>query len=343
MVARLMVDLAQFRTNIHVLRRRIAPADLMLVVKADAYGHGIERIVATAAAEGVRWFGAFDITTAVRARAVLGHGTHVFAWVTMTRSEIELAARHRITLGVGDSQYLERIAEVSRGRAVPVHLKIDTGLHRSGIRPENWQAAVARAAELQHSGDIAVEGVWSHIAEASDDDDDDAREAFLDAVSVVESARLSPVIRHLAASAAGAARPEFRFDLVRFGAFAYGIRPVDGDAPAGVLPIGAVNAPVIRVDADTVTIGCGSLDGLFSTASGRIDVGTPAGARRLIHVGDVESTVSSWPGATLGDEVTVWGPGNSGERSATDLAEVIGTVGEEVMVRLSPSLPRYNV
>jgi alanine racemase len=99
---------------------------------------------------------------------------------------------------------------------------------------------------------------------------------------------------------------------------------------------------VARVDAAGVTIACGSLHGLPSTLAGRVDVGTPRGARRLLQVGATESTVAAWPGAAPGDEVAVWGQGDRGESTATDLAEALGTVGEEVMVRLSPRIPRVD-
>ncbi|MFD6817288.1 alanine racemase [Microbacterium sp. NPDC060132] len=65
---RLVVDLRRLRANIREVQRRSAPAEVMMIVKCDAYGHGLERVVTAAAAEGVRWFGAFDSATAVRAR-----------------------------------------------------------------------------------------------------------------------------------------------------------------------------------------------------------------------------------------------------------------------------------
>ncbi|MEW2461857.1 alanine racemase [Microbacterium sp. K41] len=337
---RLVVDLRRLRANIRELQRRSAPAEVMMIVKCDAYGHGLERVVTAAAAEGVRWFGAFDSATAVRARAAAGPDARVFAWVTMTRSEIAAAVRAGVTLGVGDADYLERIVEVNQRRPQPVHLKIDTGLHRSGIRPEHWTEVVRRAAELEAAGAIRVEGIWSHIAEVSDRDDDLARVAFRDAVQRAEALGLTPTVRHLAASAAGAARSEFRFDLVRFGAFVYGIRSVGAPPPDDIALASTLLAPVIRVDAEAVTIGIGSLDGLPSTLAGCFEVGTAAGARRVLRIGPTESVVRPWPRAAIGEEVAVWGPGARGELDATSLAELIGTVGEELLVRLSPLITR---
>jgi len=344
--ARLQVDLGRILADIDTLRARIAPAQFMLVVKNDAYGQGIERVVAAAAAHGVEWFGAFDIRMGVRARAAAGPAARVFSWVTIGREEIATALDAAIELGVGDAGYLEEVASVALARAegpALVHLKIDTGLHRNGIRPEDWGTVVARAAALEIAGAIRVVGVWSHIAETSDETDDQARAEFLAAVDAAHAAGLTPEVRHLAASAAGFARPEFRVDLVRFGAFSYGIRSTDGPELAGIVPAATLLAPVTRIDGDTVEVAYGSLDGLPSTLAGRVDVGTPGGARRLIAVGETSLVVASWPGAAVGDDIAVFGPGAFGESSVTTLAEAIGTVGEEIIVRVSPLLERVYV
>ncbi|MFT4305864.1 MAG: alanine racemase [Microbacterium sp.] len=341
--ARLRVDLGRVLANIDAVRERIAPAQYMQVVKNDAYAHGVERIVSAAHAHGVRWFGAFDVPTGVRTRAAAGPEARVFSWVTVGRDEISRAIEAGIELGVGDADYLERVAAVSGGRGVPVHLKIDTGLRRNGVRPEAWAGFVARAAELERAGDIRVAGLWSHIAETSDEADDRARAEFLDAVAAARAAGLAPEVLHLAASAAGYARPEFRFDLVRFGAFGYGVRSTHGEDLPGVVAAATLLAPVTAVREDTVTVGLGALDGLPSTLGGRVSVGTPAGPRALREVGDTALTVAAWPGAAVGDEVAVFGPGALGEQTATTLAEAIGTVGEEILVRVSPLIPREYV
>lgn len=336
----LRVDLGRMLADIDTVRARIFPAQLMVVVKNDAYGHGVDRVVAEAAAHGVEWFGAFDVPTGVRARAAAGPGARIFSWVTIGPDEIATALGARIELGVGDAGYLEDVAAVSAGGRAAVHLKVDTGLHRNGIRPEDWDAVVARAVELEARGDIRVVGVWSHIAETSDESDDAARGIFLAAVESARAAGLRPDVLHLAASAAGYARAEFRHDLVRIGAFCYGIRSTGGPDLDGIVPAATLIAPVTRVEGETVEVAYGSLDGLPSTLSGRVTVGTPGGARALLAVADTTLTVAGWPGARVGDEVAVFGPGELGESSATTLAEAIGTVGEEIIVRVSPLVPR---
>ncbi len=337
----LRIDLDDFAANITVVRARVAPAQLMLVVKDDAYGHGIERIVRRAAAEGVRWFGSFDVREAIRARSAAGPEARIFSWLTVGRTEIAEALAADIDLGVGDAGFLEDIAAVAgeAGAVARVHLKIDTGLHRNGIRPEDWPVVLERSRALEHDGVVRIVGVWSHIAEASDREDDDARTLFDDAVTAAEAVGFTLEVRHLAASAASFARPEFRYDLVRVGAFCYGVRSAGGpgEPDLGIRPIAALSAPVTHVSEHAVTLGVGSLHGLPSTLARRADLATGRGRMSVQHVDFGHTEVAAWPHAAIGDEVTVFG---AGAASATDLAETIGTVGEEILVRVSPLVPR---
>ena len=343
MNAELRISRARLAQNIASVRARVAPADVLVVVKDDAYGHGVETMVSVAVDAGIGWIGAIDLPSSLRAKAEAGDRARVFCWLTLSQAETREALGAGLELGVGDAAYLERIAELAGAAGAVVHLKIDTGLHRNGVRPEDWPAFVARAAELERRGRIRVAGIWSHIAEASDADDDEARAAFDAAVASAREAGLRPEVRHLAASAAGWARPEFRYELVRFGAFVYGVRSADGPDLPGIAPAATLVARVTAVRGDEVEVGLGSLDGLPSSLGGRVTVGTPAGPRPLLRVGLGSSAVAAWPGAAAGDEIALFGPGTVGESSATTLAEAIGTVGEEPVLRVSPLIPRVLV
>lgn len=338
MTARVEVDLDAFARNLHHIRTTVAPAQHLLVVKDDAYGHGLPAIVRRAADEGVAWFGTFDVATAVAVRQTVGAGCRILAWTVYNDADIEAAQDADIELGIGDAPLLSDVASRARerGACARVHLKIDTGLHRNGFRPEDWAAAVAGARDAAAAGALRIEGVWSHIAEASDAEDDTARTAFIDAAGAFDG----PVLRHLAASAASFARPEFRFDLVRIGAFAYGIRPEGGpsDADLGIEPIATLTAEVIELRGGEARVDAGSLDGLDSRLAGRLLVGTPGGPRRLEAVAATSARVAAWPGAHVGDRVDLIGRG--APSTATDVAELLGTIGEEVVLRFSPRLAR---
>lgn len=342
MTARLVVDLTAFIADLRRVRGVVAPARHMLVVKDDAYGHGLERIVRAAAGEHVGWYGAFDMHTAVRVRELAGPSARIVAWTVYDDADVDAALDADIDLGLGTRPLILAVAARARARRTTarVHLKIDTGLHRNGIRPEEWQEAVDLALSAQRDGALAVTGVWSHIAEASDDEDDRSRRLFLAAVDALGAHR---PLRHLAASAAAFARPEFRFDMVRIGAYAYGIRPAGGpgDAELGLTPIATLVATVTGVADDAVTVDVGFAHGMDSRLAGVLEVGTPAGTRRLTAVHATTATVDAWPGAAVGDDVALFG--GAAPHSATDVAERLGTIGEHVLLRVSPRLPRAYI
>ena len=166
-VPELTMSRSALRSNIAAVAAQIAPSRLMLVVKDDAYRHGLEWTID--AADQVHWFGAYDVVTALRVRA-LRPDARVFAWALATHDEIGRAIESDVDLGVGTMDYLQRVIDTASrlGLVARVHLKIDTGLHRNGVRPEQWPAFVAAAMQAQRSGVLRVVGAWSHLSEASD-------------------------------------------------------------------------------------------------------------------------------------------------------------------------------
>jgi alanine racemase len=337
----LKLDTATLRQNIRTVRDRIAPSELMLVVKDDAYGHGLPWTVETAVQTGVRWFGSFDIGSALDVRRLAGGEARIFAWVTSEDAEIDEALIHDVDLGVGTIEYLQRViarAQVLRNRA-RVHLKVDSGLHRNGVLPQDWDRALGIARAAESTGAIELVGVWSHIAEASDEEDDAAQAVFLDAVRAAGATGSVPPFLHLTASAASWWRPELRGSLSRIGAFCYGVRSAEGPELDGIRPVATLTATVTGVADGEAEIAIGSFDGLPSTLVGA-PMGTPDGARPLKRVGFTESTLQAWETASVGDEVRIFGPGERGEISATALAERIDTVGEEILTRLTPRVRR---
>lgn len=338
----LRADEAVLRANIAAVMARVDPAELMMVVKDDGYGLGADWAARAAVGAGVGWIGSYDIPTAITLRDAVGTAPRLFAWATSSDDEIAAALHAHIDLGVGSIDYLERliVQADTTGFRPRIHLKIDTGLHRNGLSAAEWDEGVRIALDAQHRGLVEVVGVWSHLAEASDAEDDAAQTRFLGAVARAQELGAVLPYLHLTASAATWERPELRGTLVRVGAFCFGVRSAGGPDLPGIVPVAELVATVHRVEGDEVAVAAGSFDGLPSTLAGRIQVGTPAGPRPLRAVEADELHVGGWDGAAVGDEVVLFGRGGSGEQTPTSLAEAIGTVGEEILCRLTPSVRR---
>lgn len=342
--ARVDIDLDAYRRNLDVVRARVAPAELLAVVKSDAYGHGLVPLARAAAEAGVAWLGALYPSTARELRAA-GIGRHVrlLAWMYDPSELFYDAAELGIDLGVSSLHELRRIA--AHGGATParIHLKIDTGLSRNGATLDAWPGLVEAAVAAQREGSVQIVGAWTHISEASDDEDTHSIRRFEAAIAIAQDLGASFEVRHLAASAASFARADSRFDLVRVGAFTLGIAPGSGLGPAevGIEPVLTLSAPVVSVRDGRAVIAIGYGDGVSTRAAGGVSIAIK-GARHPVVAVEVDSTiVEVADSVTVGDTAYLFGPGDHREATLQEWADATGTIGEELVVSLSPRLPRH--
>jgi alanine racemase len=348
-----VVDLRALRHNIGVLSSRVAPAAVMVVVKNDAYGHGLVEVARASVDAGVSWIGALDVPTALALRgAGIDTPVRIFAWLIDPSEDLGPAILSSIDLGVSTVAQLDVIAVAPGDAPARVHLKIDTGLHRNGANAEDWPALVAHAVELQKSGEVEIVGLWTHIAEADDDEDSLSIARFDDAVTVARHLGVDAPIRHLAASAAAYARADARFDLVRFGAFTYGLPPGDGPSAhaMGLRPVMTLRARVTAIDVlqdgrRRASIDLGYADGLSTLAPGMIGVAIH-GRRRMLSELEVDRAwidLGTDTNVDVADVVTLWGDGSAGELTLQEWGDATSTMSEELVVRLSPRIRRLFV
>ena len=350
----IVVDLSALRHNLDVLTARVAPAQVMVVVKNDAYGHGLVHVARAAVDSGISWIGALDVPTALTLReAGIAPPTRIFAWLLDPADDPGAAVSASIDLGISTVDQLQSIASSPSSSTARVHLKIDTGLHRNGATPEDWPDLVRLARSLEDRGVVEIVGVWTHIAEADDHEDSLSIARFDEAVAVARDLGVAAPLRHLAASAAGFARADARFDLVRFGAFTYGLPPGDGPSAhsMGLRQVMTMRAPVSSIEVlpdgrRRASIDLGFADGLSTLAPGR--VGVALHGRRHPLVGPLEVD-RAWIGldddadVAVGDLVTLWGDGSAGEQTLQEWGDATETMSEELVVRLSPRIPRRFV
>lgn len=372
--AQAVVDLSAIAANIHRLRAATS-AEVMIVVKADAYGHGMARVAAQARRLGIAWLGVALPEEALQLRAEGDTGS-ILAWLaTPDQSTIDECVEQRVDLGISTPWALGQIAAAARRHGViaRIHLKIDTGLSRGGASASDWSELVELSARAQADGTIIVDGVWSHLVSGEDPDaavtGEQAR-AFVDALQVVHRAGLNPTWRHLANSGAmlsGAASENgFEHTMVRCGIAAYGITPgrVLGDSiQLGLRPAMTLQARLAQVkvipagqgvsyghhwiaerETEVGLVPIGYADGLPRTA---VAPSVWIAGRRCPVLGRIamDQCVVDVTGvdAQPGDEVIVFGPGDRGEPTAEEWAEWAGTIGYEIVTRIGPRVPRRYV
>ena len=358
------IDLAAFRRNVELLVATVAPSEVMLAVKANAYGHGVLPISLAALEAGATALAVLEVDAGLELRAA-GITVPMFAWLHGRDTNFRAAAESRIDLGVSAVWQLEAIAESGAGVPARVHLKIDTGLSRNGASAEDWPELVTTALHLESQGFLEVYGAWSHLADASSADDEIALVKFQIAVEVAQSLGARFEKLHLAASSAGLRMPKARFDFVRFGIAAFGVSPFDDvDAPGlGLEAPMTLSAPVLLVaDLDAghgflggleydlaeparlavVSVGFG--DGVQPPAADRAEVLVGGERRRIVTLGVDRMLVDADDLALApGDTVVVFGSDRRGEPTAEEWAAHADSIGDEIVASVALRVPRVYV
>ena len=368
--AEIVVDLAAIRHNVRLLREIAGPGvQMMTVVKADGYGHGMAVVAAAARAAGAEWLGVATIDEAVAVRDA-GDTGRLLCWLDVPGEQYAAAIARRVDLTAYSPVELADVAAAARslGTTARLQLKVDTGLARGGATSDDWPELVRAARKAELAGDVRVTGIWSHFA-ASDEPDHPANDlqerAFAEALDIAAEAGLAPDVRHLANSAATVLRPSSRYDLVRCGIASYGLDPAPGHThDLGLVPAMTAQgrlAMVKRVpagagvsyghtwvaDRDT-TVGLvpmGYGDGVLRHASNTAEAWA-AGRRRPVRgricmdqfVVDLDGDLPD-----PGDTVVLFGTGEQGEPTAQDWAEACGTISYEIVTRIGGRMSRVVV
>lgn len=340
------ISLGAFARNVRHARDTLAcDSTLMVAVKSNAYGHGGRELAKVAVASGADALAVLDIQTGVHLRGAIPD-VPMLAWLLSPGCDFAAASAAQITLGISHVWQLEKIASECQGLHTTVHLKIDTGLHRNGALAKDWPGLVAYAADLQHNGLITVEGIWSHLADTSLEEDAASLARFVEAVALARSAGLSPSILHIAASAAATDFPDARLDMVRVGISVYGVSPFDDRSAEdmGFTPVMVARALVSDVEPATnralVAMGLG--DGLCDLAPGQgwVSLGGARAAIDSIHTDHLVLALPEGHTVKPGDIATLWGAPHEGSPRAEDWASWAGTIGDEIVTAMSGAIPR---
>ena len=354
------IDLGAISRNVETIRAAVGEASVMVVVKANGYGHGAVESARAALAGGADWLGVVEISEALALRDA-GIEAPVLAWLHGSGADFAAATEAGVDLGVNHLDQLHRVAATAGVQSV--HLKVDTGLGRNGAAEDDCAAFFAAAAAHERAGRIRVVGFFSHLANAGQAADAAQVERFTRMLEQAVAAGLDPDLVHIAASAAALRTPAARFGLVRVGVSAYGLSPFDDadSAELGLTPAMQLSAEIVsvkRVPAgsgisyghDYVTRGettlalvpIGYADGVPRHASGAGPVsingqrftvsGRVAMDQFVVDVGDTPVAV--------GDRAILFGDPATGVPSATDWAEAADTINYEIVTRIGNRVHR---
>jgi alanine racemase len=366
--AEAVIDLGAVAHNIGVLRRAARSRHVMAVVKADAYGHGVGEVAPAARAAGADWLGVALPSEAIALRASGDRG-RLMAWLFTPGDDIAPAVAADVDLSASAPWAVAAVAAAARqmGRRARLHLKIDTGLGRGGATAAGWADLLDAAAAAEAAGDVAIVGIWSHLACADEPDLVVTRQqcqAFEEALSQVAARGIEPEVRHIASSGATLLAPDSHYDMVRCGIAIYGLSPgvaMGSSADLGLRPAMTVVAEVANVKqvpaghgvsyglryrtpapSTLALVPVGYADGVPRAGSGTLPVavngrrftaaGTIAMDQFVLDVADAE--------VGPGDRVVLFGSGADGAPTADDWAAACGTINYEIVTRLGRRIPR---
>lgn len=351
------IDLDALNENAAAVAARIAPAELVAVVKANAYGHGALEVARSLNEFGTTWFAVAWLSEAVALRKAGVRG-QILAMEHLYPANASLAVENDIdvcchSLDLGVALGAEAIRQ---RRTARVHIKVDTGLHRFGLA---LHEARELAEQLRAMDGIDVAGLWTHMANADEADDSysDTQASLFDA-----AAAALPWIpfRHTANSATALRRPELRHSAARVGVMLYGVVP-DNTPDPGIRPVLSLKARVARVmglaDGEGVSYGLewkasgpaqaalvpvGYADGWRRSLGNRGVV--LVGGKRVPMIGRVcmDQFLIDVTGMDVkeGDEITLLGSQGAERISASEVATLTGTIPWETLSALGRRIPR---
>lgn len=358
----LEVNLSRLKENIEAIRARVAPAKVMPMIKANAYGHGVDG-VAPFIEPYVDYLGVALVEEGIHLRD-LGIRKPILVAGGTLAEQVPLFAQYDLTLTGSSCELLDVAEEVARSSGAPIkiHLKIDTGMERVGVREYEAESLILKSSTCKH---LIIEGIYTHFANSELADRTYSTmqiERFQEALESFQKHSLPmPPLRHACNSGGILNLPEAYFDMVRPGVMFYGVYPGDEvDRTVEVKPALTWRSCVAfskrtqpgrpvsysslwesETETGIVTIPCGYADGYFRRMTNHAEVlihgkkypqvGRICMDQFMVNVGEDEIKV--------GEEVVLLGEGIPAE----DLARWTGTNEYEVMTNIRARVPRVFI
>jgi alanine racemase len=363
----LAVDLAALEQNYHRLRRRCEPQVKMLaVVKADAYGHGLLPVARRLAAAGADYLGVGSLEEGLMLRrADITLPVLLLLGILPEEAAAAVAADLEVTLFRLDVAQALATAAANQGKKARVHIKVDTGMGRLGLLPEDILAFLAALKKMRH---LKLMGLISHLAVADQEDKAYTHrqiQEFVDLLDAAREAKFKLPLSHIANSAALSELPQAHLGMVRPGLMLYGSPPApDRPPPLALDPVMSLSAQVLQVKrlppGSSISYGCtyttpdwcdiavlpvGYCNGYSRLMSNRGQVlvqGRRAPIRGRVCMNLTMADVTGIPDVKEGQRAVFLGEDGEEQLRAEELAEWAQTISYEIYCSLgSANIKRY--
>lgn len=356
------IDLSAIRHNLDVIRKQVGSSTkILVVIKADAYGHGLREISRTVLESGVEWLGVTSIAEALELRKLHPNARILILSAGMYEHS-KLIVKHDLTPIIASRQMAGLLNEAGQAndKKVKVHIKIDTGMGRLGVWHENALEFIKYVSILPY---IQIEGICTHLASVSSAqvDMEFTKKQLKDFLDVIESAARDGVympIRHIANSGAVLLLKEAYLDLVRVGISVYGLLPSpEFNSGLPLIPVLSLKSRVAylkdiasgrtvsygrtymaKEKTRIATIPIGYSNGYCRSLSNKAQVlirGRRAPVVGIITMDQIMVDVGNIPGVSVGDEIVLIGGQGTERITATEVARWAGTISYEILCKLN--------
>ncbi len=357
------VDLDQLDANLDALTERVGPGrELLLVVKADAYGHGALEVALSAAARGVHHFGVATLHEGIQLR-VGGITANVWVLSPLLSSEIPEAVAHRLEPTLPSLEFARELSSESlrARRATRVHVEVDTGMGRTGIDPEEAIPFLSEVAALEG---LRLGSVYTHFPDADSETGEFTRDQmrrFRALVDELAAHGIRPPLVHAANSAALLRFPETLGDLARPGLAAYGLFPAHANG-LGLAPVMQFKSRVVQLRRlpagrsvsygrtfvterpsviGVIPVGYGhGYSWLCSNRGAMLVAGRRASIVGRVTMDLTMVDLTAHDGIQVGDEVVLFGVQDGAALAVEEVAAWSGTLSYEILCTIGKRVPR---
>ena len=362
------INLSAIADNLKLIKGK-TNAQVLVVVKADAYGHGLIQVGKAAEAAGANWLGTALLEEGIALRNS-GIKVPIISWLTPLGEDFKTAINLDIDLSISSIELLTEV--IAAGKVVKkiprVHIEVDTGMSRGGVG-DDWQLFLTELDKAARANEINIIGIWSHFARADEPGqamNPEQLNTFEDRIKSASDVGIKPEFIHIANSAAALTNNSAHKNIIRWGIGLYGLSPdIDnlGDSKslklkpamrlkaklhlvktvkAGV-SVGYGGTAITKSDTKLGVVTLGYADGVPRNANNLAGVFVDGKRAPLIGRVSMDQFVVDLginSSAKTGDEVIVFGDGSSGEYTADEWAKASGTINYEIVTRIGSRVPR---